>query len=62
LTKVTCKNTSPSNVSFNTNGKWNAFGSNTSLTITVPKLSVSYTTAEGWNEYVDKIITSSTLI
>lgn len=59
LTKVTCKKSSPSSVSFNTNGKWNAFGSNTSLTITVPKRSAGYTTAEGWKEYVDKIIKSS---
>lgn len=58
LTKVTCNNTSPSNVSFNTSGKWNAFGSSVS-TITVPKRSLSYTTADGWKEYEDKIIKSS---
>lgn len=55
LTNVTCKPTSPSNVSFNTSGMWNAFGSNTSLIITVPRKSLTYTTAEGWKEYKDKI-------
>ena len=55
LTNVTCKPTSPSNVSFNTSGTWNAFGSNTSLIITVPRKSLNYTTADGWKEYEDKI-------
>lgn len=59
LTKVNCKMSSPATVSLNANGIWNAFGSNSTLTIAVPKLSLEYLSATGWREYEDKIVKST---